>query len=276
MGNTTQKEAKDQRQGDPWFLGCGTEDCRDFGEVCSTDKAERRSQREGLNDLRNSTYMRTEADEGRIRPFENQRLMPGPQPPSFVSGTSAAASADSYHDLAADKYAAGDFDRAEELYLKALQANPRHLRSLCNYGALLQNIRQDYRRAEDMYLKALSVDDRDAIALYNYGLLLENAKHDTAGAETMYQRALAADPDNVDTLCNYGALIKTVHNDYAKAEQMYKAALTVSPNHVDTLCNYALLLRDCLNDADKARELIHRAQQLAPDDEWLQLYSRNF
>lgn len=26
----------------------------------------------------------------------------------------------------------------------------------------------------------------------------------------------------------------------------------------------------------QARELIHRAQQLAPDDEWLQLYSRNF
>ncbi len=63
----------------------------------------------------------------RIRPFETRlgASMPGPAAPSFVhasmddvqSQLRQADVVDAYHDQAADKYAAGDFDRAEQLYL---------------------------------------------------------------------------------------------------------------------------------------------------------------
>mmetsp|Transcript_22512 Transcript_22512/g.46040 ORF Transcript_22512/g.46040 Transcript_22512/m.46040 type:complete len:343 (+) Transcript_22512:124-1152(+) len=194
----------------------------------------------------------------------------------YTVSNEAKASADAFHAEAAKKYFEGDNKRAEELYLKALNANPNHLRSLCNYGALLQNVHSDFNRAEDMYKKALAVDDKDAVTLYNYGLLLENARQDFKGAEGMYQRALAADPKHVDTLCNYGALLKTVHQEYGTAEHMYQAALNIDPRHVDTLCNYALLLRDCLNNQNKAQQLIQRAKEIAPHDDWLQRHAHTF
>jgi Tfp pilus assembly protein PilF len=185
-------------------------------------------------------------------------------------------SAEALHAEAAAHYFAGDHNKAEKIYQQALQVNPRHLRTLCNYGALLQNARNEFDRAEELYQAALSVDPADAVTLYNYGLLLENARSDFKGAERMYQRALNSDPKHVDTLCNYGALLKTAYGEYETAKDMYEAALQVDAQHVDTLCNYALLCRDALHDKPKAAQLIKRALAIAPNDEWLQRHAKSF
>ena len=111
------------------------------------------------------------------------------------------------HADAADKYFKGDYAGAEDLYKKvkriqvifwrisaqswmqALAANPKHLRSLCNYGALLHNIKNEYdkvrcealpsflfcvvadcRQAAEMYSAALKVDKNDVVRALNSGL----------------------------------------------------------------------------------------------------------
>ena len=53
------------------------------------------------------------------------------------AGSSAA---EALHAEAAAHYFAGDHDQAEKLYQRALQADPRHLRTLCNYGAFVVEV----------------------------------------------------------------------------------------------------------------------------------------
>jgi len=184
--------------------------------------------------------------------------------------------AETLHAAAADKYFEGDYKAAESLYLAALSKDPQHVRSLCNYGALLHNVRHDHDKAMSMYQAALQACPDDVVTLYNCGLLLEVAQQDFAGAENMYQRALAIDPNHVDSLVNYGSLVKMVHRDYPRAQQLYEKALQLEPDNVDALCNYALLLRDGLNQPEQARQLIGRAQRLSPDDQWLQQHATTF
>ena len=51
-----------------------------------------------------------------------------------------------------------DYDRAEEMYQRAIEANPNHARILGNYAVFLENVRRDYDRAEEMYRRATRTD----------------------------------------------------------------------------------------------------------------------
>ena len=51
-----------------------------------------------------------------------------------------------------------DYDRAEEMYQQAIEANPNHARILGNYARFLQNVRRDYDRAEEMYQQAIEAN----------------------------------------------------------------------------------------------------------------------
>ena len=41
-----------------------------------------------------------------------------------------------------------DYDKAEQLYKRAIAANPLHAYSLYNYALLLEDVRKDYDNAE--------------------------------------------------------------------------------------------------------------------------------
>ena len=51
-----------------------------------------------------------------------------------------------------------DYDRAEELYQRAIEANPDDADILNNYAVFLENVRRDYDRAEEMYRRATRTD----------------------------------------------------------------------------------------------------------------------
>lgn len=59
--------------------------------------------------------------------------------PFFVAGAQYAVLLDSVRH---------DYDSAESLYCRAIQANPRHAYSLFNYAVLLEDIRRDLDKAE--------------------------------------------------------------------------------------------------------------------------------
>ena len=52
----------------------------------------------------------------------------------------------------------GDYDRAEEMYKRAIEADPDHANNLGNYAVFLKNARRDYDRAEEMYKRAVEAD----------------------------------------------------------------------------------------------------------------------
>ena len=49
-------------------------------------------------------------------------------------------------------------DRAEEMYERAIEADPNHAYSLRNYARFLQYVRHDYDRAEEMYRRFIEAD----------------------------------------------------------------------------------------------------------------------
>lgn len=51
-----------------------------------------------------------------------------------------------------------DYDRAEEMWRRAIEANPNHAGILGGYARFLQNVRRDYDRAEKMYRRATRTD----------------------------------------------------------------------------------------------------------------------
>ena len=51
-----------------------------------------------------------------------------------------------------------DYDRAEEMWQRAIEANPNHARILGGYADFLENVRRDYDRAEEMYRRATRTD----------------------------------------------------------------------------------------------------------------------
>ena len=60
-----------------------------------------------------------------------------------------------------------DYDRAEDYFLKALDADPKHAGVLEAYALFLAEIRKDYARAEGYHRKALAADHKDAGNLGN-------------------------------------------------------------------------------------------------------------
>ena len=52
----------------------------------------------------------------------------------------------------------GDYDRAEEMYKRAIEADPAHAYSLRKYAHFLQYVRHNYDRAEEMYRRFIEAD----------------------------------------------------------------------------------------------------------------------
>ena len=75
-------------------------------------------------------------------------------------------------------------------------ADPVTAGSLVDYAWLLESVRRDYDRAEEMYQRAIEADPGYAWGLGNYAVFLENVRRDYDRAEEMYKRAIKADPDH--------------------------------------------------------------------------------
>eukprot|EP00947_MAST-08B_sp_MAST-8B-sp1_P000521 g521.t1 len=159
-----------------------------------------------------------------------------------------------------------DYNGAEAMYKRAIEADPNHAAALSNYGHLLQTVRKDYDGAEAMCKRAIEANPNHAAALINYGHLLENVRKDYDGAEAMYKRAIEADPNNATALSNYGLLLYNVRKDYDGAEAMYKRAIEADPNNAPVLSDYATLLHTVRKDYDGAEAMYKRAIEADPNN----------
>ena len=74
-------------------------------------------------------------------------------------------------------------------------ADPARASSFFDYARFLQNVRRDYDRAEEMWQRAIEANPKDANNLNNYALFLHDVRRDYDRAEEMYQRATRTDPN---------------------------------------------------------------------------------
>jgi tetratricopeptide (TPR) repeat protein len=120
-----------------------------------------------------------------------------------------------------------DYDRAQELYERALTANPDHANNLGNYAVFLKNVRKDYDRAQELYERALTANPDHANNLGNYGIFLKNVRKDNERAQVLYERAFTADPDHASNLGNYAQLLLASEqtDDFEKGRGFLKDVL---------------------------------------------------
>ena len=100
----------------------------------------------------------------------------------------------------------GDYDMAEGLYRKALELDPWHLPTMCNYGLLLQGVRRDYDKARAQYQAALAISPGYPPALSFLALMHHTVYDSPQQAHALYTQALARCPTHVPTLVNLGHL----------------------------------------------------------------------
>lgn len=151
-----------------------------------------------------------------------------------------------------------DYDKAEELYIKALQLHPSQSSIHLKYAGFLRHIRRNVAEAEKYYINAVEANPHNGDALGNYASFLHGVYSRIDQAEIYYVRAVEADDSNTNNLCNFGLFLSEERQSYENAEKMYKRALSTNPTHANTLYNYAVMLDTHLNEKERA-EVLYRS-----------------
>jgi protein O-GlcNAc transferase len=189
----------------------------------------------------------------------------------------------------------GRLDEAEKLYVKILDANPRHDESLHLLG-LIEFGRKNYDRGVELISKALEIDPSFKAAQYNLGRCYEDMKQfekaqdayaraielDSKNAEAhlglsnvstmldkheialdLVNKALEIDPKLAGAQINKGAMLSNLGR-YHEAMHHYNIAARLDPNNIELLFNRAKTW-SCLKVYDEALKNHNRAIELKPD-----------
>ena len=87
----------------------------------------------------------------------------------------------------------GSGDSGARAASSSTPTDPDMADGLVDYAQFLETVRRDYDRAEEMYKRAVEADPNNAINLGNYAWFLQDVRRDSDGAEEMYKRAVEAD-----------------------------------------------------------------------------------
>ena len=155
---------------------------------------------------------------------------------------------------------------ADEFLHKLTSKSTPNSDSFGLYAIFLTDVRREYDRAEAMFERAIDADPNNANTLGAYALFLKNVRREYDQAEAMYDRAIDADPTDVDNLGNYAIFLTDVRHDHDRAQDMFERAIEANPNHANTLGNYSQLLFATGRDKT-AIALVTRALPLAGTDE---------
>ena len=111
-----------------------------------------------------------------------------------------------------------DYDKAEQLYKRAIAANPLHAYSLYNYALLLEDVRKDYDNAETvrfamlpsgvLCLQASACCWHSATRMGVVGVFVPHAS--ACNHRQHFRLAIKADPKDSVVLADYAQFLKSV------------------------------------------------------------------
>ena len=102
---------------------------------------------------------------------------------------------------------------ADEFLRKITAESTPNSNSFGLYAFFLTDVRREYDRAQDMYERAITADPANARNLGNYAVFLKNVRRDYDRAQAMYERAITADPNHANNLGNYSQLLFATGRD---------------------------------------------------------------
>jgi tetratricopeptide (TPR) repeat protein len=165
-------------------------------------------------------------------------------------------------ELEASRFRQSNPDLADRIYAKGIE-EIEDSRLLVNYAIFLLE-RKENERADEIYARAIAANPEDALALGNYAAFLDSALGDSDRAEEFFERSIAADPERKYHLGNYAAFLANVRKDRVRAREFFERAIAGDPNHANTLGNYSRLLYEEGRDAEAAN-LVERAFANEPE-----------
>ena len=164
--------------------------------------------------------------------------------------------------LAATHTAAGEYQKALDIYQRALQIHPGYTAVKIGMGTALNNWGSqharngDWERALACYQEALEHNPACQPARQNLGETLmrvgweQGANRDMEGAIRTYQKLIAVVPDNAEAHNNLG-VIHFKKREYGKAKAYFETALALDGNYDEAQTNLNYVKRERVYDLMK-------------------------
>ena len=130
------------------------------------------------------------------------------------------------------RHEANDLDRAEDIYSRAIEADPKNTDILIGFAQFLNHDRKDTARADLFYKRGVEIEPENAFILGEYGRFLAVELGDAVAAEHYLKKSLALDPNDVSNSFNYGALLLSRGLTERGLNQI-KLALAIKPDKSD-------------------------------------------
>ena len=158
-------------------------------------------------------------------------------------------------DLAAAHTAAGEYQKALDIYQWVIQINSKYTAARIGMATTLNNWgseharNKDWERALGCYEQALGYDPACRPALQNLGETLmrvgweQGASGDMEGAIGTYQKLIAVAPDNAEVHNNLG-VIHFRKREYGKAKTYFETALALDADYDEAHANLNYLRRE--------------------------------
>jgi tetratricopeptide (TPR) repeat protein len=164
-----------------------------------------------------------------------------------------------------------NFLKAEEIYRKAIELNPKYANAYFNIGWLLAKDKNRWQEAEGMFRKAIELNSKDADIYINLGYLFaeENRQQE---AEEMFRKAIELNSKDAGVY-HYLGYFLSEENRQQEAEEMYRKSIELGSKDTDTYVNLGYLLSSKTNfllssenRQQEAEEMFRKAIELNPKD----------
>lgn len=149
--------------------------------------------------------------------------------------------ANQHFHTAMQAFNAGDMDRAERNFRKALKAAPSHVGAL-NLLAIALMRMQRYAEAEPVIARAVKLDASSDTSFYNYGFVLKQLGKPQQALE-QFDRALHLNAKSFEAWNNHGTCLNDLHR-HDDALSSFDRALDINPKYTAALANRAKTLAD--------------------------------
>ena len=201
-----------------------------------------------------------------------------------------------YNELGIQAIQEEDYEKAVELFTKAIEENPNEAIGYINFGNLLSSMNED-ERAEKFFQKAITLDEGAATAYYSLANLYYNAER-FAEAAKLYEKAIASGiegadayymlgkslekeglpklslpylqraselaPDDIQVKLSYGIALASLEM-FEQAEPVFKEIVQLDAENADAHYNLGVLYAVSTSDTETALYHLKEAFTLQPN-----------
>lgn len=200
-----------------------------------------------------------------------------------------------YNELGIQAIQEENYEKAVELFTKAIEENPNEAIGYINFGNLLSSMNEN-DRAERFFQKAITLDEHAATAYYSLANLYYNADrfeeaaklyekaiaNGIEGADAYFmlgksfekvghtklslpylQRAYELAPDDIQVALSYGIALASMEM-FEQAEPIFKKILTQDAENADAHYNLGVLYAVSTTDTDAALHHLKQAFTIQP------------